>query len=75
MFRRRVGSQVLDSLSLRLIKINQNIEYKPKNINIHRVGISKMKNLQTGTLKTGIYRNFYRGQFKSGPQLPSTPMD
>ena len=47
------------------------MEYKKKNFDLDNFGRSKMKNLQTGTLKTGIYRNFYKSQFKSGPQLPS----
>lgn len=29
-----------------------------------QLGNSKLKNLQTGNLKTGIYRNFYKSQFK-----------
>ena len=29
-----------------------------------------MKNLQTGNLKTGIYRNFYKSQFKDDLHVP-----
>ena len=58
-------------LECRLIKINQNAEYKQKQYNLDSFGRSKMKHLQAGGLKTGIYHNFYKSQIKSGSQLPS----
>jgi hypothetical protein len=51
----------------RLIKIPPGDNYKESNSIIFRnlqLGNSKLKNLQTGNLKTGIYRNFYKSQFK-----------
>lgn len=51
----------------RLIKIPPSDNYKDSNSIIFRnvqLGNSKLKNLQTGNLKTGIYRNFYKSQFK-----------
>lgn len=49
----------------RLIKIPPRDEFKESNSLLFRVsqlGESKLKNLQEGLLKTGIYRNFYKSQ-------------
>ena len=51
----------------RLIKLPPTDTYNDSNSIIFRnvqLGNSKLKNLQTGKLKTGIYRNFYKSQFK-----------
>lgn len=51
----------------RLIKIPPADDYKHSSSILFRnshIGESKLKSLQEGKLKTGIYRNFYKSQFK-----------
>ena len=51
--------------------MEQRPEYKEKQYKLESFGRSKIKGLQAGSLKTGIYHNFHRSQMKSGPHLPS----
>lgn len=48
----------------RLIKIPQKIDENNNNSILFRnqdLGYSKLKKLENGELKTGVYRNFYKG--------------